>query len=117
MKKIFLLLVVSLMLVGVVSATDISTCEELQNMSSDGDHKLMNDIDCSNTVDWNSGAGFKPISSFSGSFDGQNHTITGLFINRPGEFDVGLFGSTATGSEIKNVGLEDVDITGYQYLP
>jgi hypothetical protein len=75
----------------------------------------MNDIDCSDTVNWNGGAGFEPIgtspSRFIGTFNGQNHIITGLYINRPFEMYIGLFGF-ADGAEIKNVGLEDVDING-----
>ena len=59
---------------------------DLQNMSSNlsAHYVLKNDIDASATVSWNSGAGFVPVGTFSnwftGSLDGKNHTITGLFI-------------------------------------
>jgi len=98
--------------------TGITTCEELQDMKNDlsGNYYLANDIDCSDTVNWNSGAGFEPIGNssnpFTGTFDGGGHKITNLYINRPSTNNVGLFGRTGSGSEIKDVGLEDVDKTG-----
>ncbi len=98
----------------------ITTCAELQDMNLDlaAHYVLMNDIDCSDTVNWNSGAGFEPIGNsinpFIGTFDGQGHIITALFINRPNTVCVGLFGYIKS-VEISNVGLEDVDITGYHY--
>ncbi|MGD9639527.1 MAG: ZmpA/ZmpB/ZmpC family metallo-endopeptidase-related protein, partial [Alphaproteobacteria bacterium] len=69
-----------------------------------GNYYLANDIDCSATSSWNNGAGFYPIGysgAFTGTFDGQYHTITGLYINR-NLHAVGLF-SYATGATIKNV--------------
>jgi hypothetical protein len=75
------------------------------------------DIDASPTMAWNGGAGFLPIGStspyFYGRYDGQNHTITGLYINRPTTDFVGLFGGTYTG--VKNLGLINVNITGGEY--
>jgi hypothetical protein len=96
----------------------ITNVTQLQEMADDlGAHYVLtNDIDCSDTVNWNDGAGFEPIrgrSYFGGSFDGQNYVITGLFINRPSTTSVGLFGLTK-GAEIINVCLEDVHITGYE---
>ena len=44
---------------------------------------INNDIDCSDTVNWNSGNGFVPIYVFAGTFDGQGYKIAGLFINGP----------------------------------
>ena len=48
---------------------------------------------------------------FSGSFDGKEYTISDLFINRPTEDEVGLFGVTDDAT-IENVTLSGVDITG-----
>lgn len=103
-------------------ATHITTLAELQAMDDDltEDYILDNDIDAADTENWNSGAGFSPISltvgpDFSGSFDGGGHTISNLFINRPTTDSVGLFSETYTTSQIKNVFLEDVDITGKKY--
>ncbi|MCD4821069.1 MAG: hypothetical protein K8R11_03130 [Methanococcoides sp.] len=95
----------------------ISTVDQLQSMSGylSANYKLINDIDASSTINWNSGAGFEPIGrssdKFKGFFDGQGYEITGLYINRPSKDHVGLFGMT-DGSEIKNVGLKDVNIIG-----
>ena len=67
---------------------------------------------------YNSGSGFIPIgdgsTQFTGSYDGDGHTITGLFINRVNY--VGLFGSTDGGAMIKNIGLINVNITGSDYV-
>ncbi len=66
-------------------------------------------------VSGNQGAGFVPIGDdairFSGTFDGMNHTITRLTINRPGTDNVGLFGYTKDAG-IQNIGLNAVDING-----
>ncbi|MFY4797240.1 GLUG motif-containing protein, partial [Aliarcobacter butzleri] len=69
-------------------------------------------IDAGVTSSWNSGAGFNPISIFTGTFDGKGFTISDLYINRNMDF-VGLFGYTS-GSTIKNLGLVNVNITGSQ---
>ncbi len=65
---------------------------------------------------YNDGKGFRPLGSsatpFSGSYNGNNKTITGLTINRPQEDNIGLFGVVNSYYEIKNIKLEDVDITG-----
>ncbi len=64
---------------------------------------------------WNSGKGWQPIGDFdnpfTGTFDGGGFTITGLFINWSVGSHLGLFGETASGSEITNVGLVKVNIT------
>jgi len=95
----------------------IYDCTNLQNMKNDlmADYYLMNDVDCSDTANWNGGAGFEPVgdstTKFSGTFDGRNFTISSLFINRSSEDVVGLFGEV-DGVSIVNVGLLDVNITG-----
>jgi len=99
----------------------ISTCVDLQDMKNNlsANYILVNDVDCSDTINWNGGAGFEPVgtptivSRFTGTFDGQNHTITGLFINR-GNNSVGLFGYITASASISNVGLEDVNIIGHR---
>jgi hypothetical protein len=74
------------------------------------------DIDASGTTLWNNGAGFLPIAAdsyFSGSYDGQYHIISDLYINRA--HYLGLFART-NGATIQNLGLENVDIVGYGNL-
>ncbi len=53
------------------------------------------------------------IPSFKGIFDGNNHTISHLNINQPFSQNVGLFGYLFTGSQVVNVGLVDINVTGY----
>jgi len=61
-----------------------------------------------------SGDGFLPVGDnvtiFTGSYDGQNHTISNLYINRSATDNVGLFGYST--GVIKNIGLLSVEITG-----
>jgi parallel beta-helix repeat protein len=49
---------------------------------------------------------------FAGSLDGSNYTISNLSINRSSQNFVGLFGYVATGSNITNVTLKDVNVSG-----
>jgi hypothetical protein len=55
--------------------------------------------------DWETGEG-----SFTGVFDGNNHTISNLTIE--GGNSLGLFGRLGTGAEVRDLGLADVNITG-----
>src|SRR3989338_67905 len=78
---------------------------------------LNNDIDCSGTTSWNAGAGFVPLGStgsrFTGYFDGNQHVITDLFINRGDDPDyVGLFSYIGSTGAVEHLGLVDVNITG-----
>jgi hypothetical protein len=92
----------------------ISTLAQLQALDSattSGMYYLLtNDIDASATADWNDGAGFDSIDSFAGTFDGNGHVISNLYVNG-GDY-CGLFGSTTSAATIENLGLVDVDITG-----
>ena len=57
------------------------------------------------------GSNWTPISDFAGTFDGNNKTITGLTINKSTESNVGLFTSIVEGGTVKNLTLDDVNIT------
>ena len=89
----------------------ITTVEQLQQMNDNLNacYALGNDIDASATATWNGGAGFVPIGSQSDSFtdrlDGRRHTVMGLYINRPSEDFVALFGYIGSGTELTNVGV------------
>lgn len=52
---------------------------------------------------------------FAGTFDGQGHTISGLYINTAA-VDQGLFGYTYGNTTIKNVKVVDADISAYYYI-
>jgi hypothetical protein len=61
---------------------------------------------------WN-GIGWGSLSeshAFTGVYNGQNHTITNLFINRPEDDMLGLFGNT-NAAHISNLGLDSVSVT------
>jgi len=96
----------------------ITDVEELNMIRFDlaGNYTIANDIDASETMDWNDGAGFEPLGTwdegFTGTLDGNGHTITGLYINRSETIDVGLFGFIEEGAVVKNVGLVNSNVTG-----
>ncbi len=117
---------------------EITTCLELQDMNLNlaGKYVQMNDIDCGADTNnssgrlWNGGLGFGPIGyigpscgrgctsnyqPFSGTFNGGNYMISNLFINRPTQTEVGLFGETG-GTLIQNVNLVDQNIIGKDYV-
>ncbi|HPO12046.1 MAG TPA: PKD domain-containing protein, partial [Candidatus Hydrogenedentes bacterium] len=96
--------------------TEIHDVNELQAMNDNlsGSYRLANDIDASATESWK--GGFVPIGgganpAFSGLFDGQGFTISGLTMNWPSDDNVGLFG-TVNGAEISNVNLVNGHVTG-----
>lgn len=53
-------------------------------------------------------------TAFSGTFDGDGHMITGLYINATEESFKGLFG-LVKGGTVKNLGV-DGTVTGYRYV-
>jgi hypothetical protein len=96
-----------------------------------GNHILMNDLDsttpgytevASETA--HGGKGWKPINLYyqgvrvglSGTFNGQGYEIRDLFIKRPGEDYVGLFGSVEPNGVIQDIGLVNATVTGAQYV-
>lgn len=97
----------------------ISTLNDLVTLSTSntyiGNHFIQTaDINASSTSTLNSGQGFRGIGSpsnrFTGTYNGNNKTITGLFINRPATSSMGLFRSTS-GATIKDLNLVNVNIT------
>ena len=52
---------------------------------------------------------------FSGHFDGDNKTISGIRIRQASSFYQALFGAIASNAEVKNLTLADADITGREY--
>lgn len=79
-------------------------------------YALGRDIDASATSSWNSGLGFTPIGKlstpFSGSFDGQNHVVDQLYLNRNVSVsgDFGFFGNTGSTAIIQNLGVTNVNM-------
>jgi hypothetical protein len=99
---------------------EIATLNDLKTLSENtclwNKHfKQTANIDASATSGWNSNAGFSPIGNntvkFTGSYNGQSHTISGIFIYTSAS-NIGLFGrSTGT---ISNIGLVNCNISGLE---
>jgi len=86
--------------------------------------EVANDINAAPTRNWNysgtSYEGFVPIGTigagldldgYSGGFNGNNKTVNGLWINRPGKNHVGLFGYILT-ANISNLSVVNSNIVG-----
>lgn len=106
---------------------EISNLTDLNKTREDLDahYELVNDIDATETKNWNSGKGFDPVGDndpistdnrFQGVFDGNGYTIENLTINRDSENYAGIFGFTRPSSEMKNVSLENADIEGSSWV-
>jgi hypothetical protein len=111
----------------------ISTLKDLRCLSEKGEadwdkHFIMtNDIDASDTKNWNIGdhdgntntpdsaMGWKPIGvhsiGFAGVFDGREFKIINLYINRVRGRYIGFFGVIKNG-EVRNLFLRDCNIIG-----
>jgi len=85
---------------------------------------LNSDINVSETMSWDDGdggeaEGWMPIgnyhSRFTGSLNGNNHTISGLYSHRPGTDYIGLFGFIE-GATLENIVLENLTLTGNWYV-
>lgn len=62
----------------------------------------------------------QPAVAFTGTFDGNHHTISNININKPMSMAVGLFGCTVGTEEnpgsISNLNLENVNAAGYYLI-
>ena len=97
---------------------------ELQNMNANlsGNYALSQDIDASDTVNWNGGDGFVPIGqyqdyglrSFLGKFNGNGFSIENLYIHAPYVTSVGLFGDSR--GIISNTKIKNADVTGMMFV-
>ncbi len=89
-------------------------------------YELMQDLDLTDDVRF---ANWQPIGSiasnsdadecnhpsnrcFSGIFNGNNHTISNLRINRSDTDNIGLFVALANGAQVMNVNLANVEVMG-----
>ncbi|MCK4521515.1 MAG: hypothetical protein KAU20_02995, partial [Nanoarchaeota archaeon] len=91
---------------GYTAITNVTELQAMQNNLA-GNYYLANDIDASDTVNWNGGQGFYPVYPFTGILDGHGHTIADLYINRT--MDVALI--LISSGIVRNLGMIDVDIT------
>ena len=100
-------------------AVDLSSVEIAQALTLFGanaeerlslHYVLANDIDATATRGWNGGKGFDPIDDFRGVFDGGKREVRGVWIDRPDEDHIGLFGSIS--GAIVSLGVSDAHIRG-----
>jgi filamentous hemagglutinin family protein len=96
--------------------TVIHTITQLQAMLNglSGRYALGNNIVATETSGWNGGQGFQPIGQganvFTGTMNGLGHQVQNLYINRPTEREVGLFGSVE--GSLRNIGLTNASVIG-----
>lgn len=90
--------------------TIIETAADLDNVrnNTSGKYMLMGNIDLSGYDNWT------PLGAFTGIFDGNGYKISNLKIDNELGDDLGLF--TSNEGVIKNVGLENVDIKGKNFI-
>ena len=144
MKKISCLLLMLVMMLGAMALAEpadvieIGTVEELAaiNENLSGNYVLTADIDLAG-AEWTPIGAYAPSgesaeeqeipaaeTAFTGTFDGQGHTISNLVIDQPEGWAQGLFGCIAN-AQVGNFTLENAavdaqmmsaDVVGYAYM-
>ena len=99
----------------------IEDVHDLQNINRDLDahYKLANDINASETLEWNNGSGFEPLGKetpFTGSFNGNDKMISELFVSRRGTNYVGIFSRIGEKGVIRNLVLVNNSVSGEWYV-
>jgi hypothetical protein len=117
----------------------ITNVHQLQEMNDDlsAHYILMNDIDASETREWNVGdhdndpatpdsaMGFEPVGTFeeenpqagfTGSLDGKGNTISFLYINRPAYDNIAFLGCVSNGAKTHNLHINKATIVGNEYV-
>src|SRR5512136_786698 len=135
LARVCVLLITAALIAGMAGCTynpppyqdlEIRTWYDLDNVRNNlaGHHTLMNNLN-STTPGYeelasptaNNGTGWQPIGSwgteaFNGTFDGRGYEIQDVFINRPDEDYVGLFGVVGQYGIIKDIGVMNATVTG-----
>ncbi|MCB0425570.1 MAG: fibronectin type III domain-containing protein, partial [Mangrovimonas sp.] len=80
---------------------------------------LLQNIDCSDTINWNDGDGWSPIPNdlqyiFNGEVDGNGHSINDMYINNSTDIGVGMFG-VLEDARIANLSLMNSNVSGHIY--
>ncbi len=101
-----------------MASIPLTTVEELQAIDgfADGDeYHLANNIDASDTINWNGGEGFVPLTRLGARhstsvLDGQGYKIKDLYIHRPTESGIGLFSNPP--ADVRNLVLDNLYLEG-----
>ncbi|MDD3716469.1 MAG: GLUG motif-containing protein [Candidatus Marinimicrobia bacterium] len=98
----------------------IASLENLYWIAADSGHWGYSYLQTANinaavTETWFGGKGWLPIGNgvteFSGSYDGNGYVIDSLYVNRPGEKNIGLFGLTEQ-AVLQNISVINARISG-----
>ncbi|MFO7923552.1 MAG: MBG domain-containing protein, partial [Bacteroidales bacterium] len=102
----------------------ISTLEDLVWLMANSDewdkhYRQTADIDASATTGWFGNQGFSPVGNttsqyFKGRYNGDGKSVDNLFIDRPEQNHVALFGAIWEAA-VENLGVVNADITGGSY--
>ena len=102
-----------------LTSRTVSTPEQLMDWAEEV-RKGNRSLDCTLAADITLTGNWTPVGTtlanqYTGTFDGKGHTIRGLKVTGSNEY-AGLFGYIGSGGTVKNVKLEDVQITSdHQY--
>jgi hypothetical protein len=100
------------------SPYEIDSLADLQAIDNsttahDNQYTLVANIDASATIEsWNGGSGFEAIASatdeaFTGTLDGNGHTISNLSVDRSGANRAGLVGNLGSDGTIQNLTIQN----------
>ncbi len=93
----------------IITAAEDMYCMTIRQQDWSGYFKLANNIDMT-------GITYLPPYDFTGKFNGNGYEINNLRINEPGSPLLGLFGCISSGSEIYNLDIIDVVVTGSYFI-
>jgi len=71
------------------------------------------DIDMGEVKRWNKGAGWKPIKTFDGFYDGAGYVLDSLYISSSGKYNIGFF--ARLNGNLTNLGFTNADVTAGDY--
>jgi len=134
--RVIIFLTIVALIAGMVGCNDHTSPTEIRDWydldairdNLGGSYLLINDLD-STTAGYtelasptaNEGKGWAPIGYyddlFIGTFDGQDYEIGDLFINRPDQGALGLFGSIGEGGVIENLRVVNSIMSGGSHGP
>ncbi len=97
-------------LATIVNDKKINTTDTTFALTADID---LNELEMTDEGNWTAIGSRKCL--FRGIFNGNNHTISNLKINKPNDELQGLFGYSSK-STIKNLNVDNADIVGYYYI-
>ncbi|WP_321348703.1 MBG domain-containing protein [Halopseudomonas oceani] len=100
---------------SVINYIVVNDAAALQAMNSDlaANYAVGSNIDLGSISNWQPVGG---SDRFTGTFNGLGHTLSNLTIDRSSTDFVGLFGATASGSVIRDIGLVGGSISGRAHV-